>query len=158
RQSRAVRDHLVLLRRRAVGDLRPVHRPSQRECLMPEPVKAYAELEKRFVRLATLRGAVGMLLWAQAVVMPRRVAPARGEQISTLRVLAHGLLVAPEMAERLDEAQRGSEALDGWQRANLREMARRHAHATAVPGDLVEALSRAITRCETIWRDARPAS
>lgn len=125
---------------------------------MPQPVKAYAELEKRFARIAKLGGAVGMLHWDQSVVMSRGGAEARGEQISTLRVLAHELLVAPEMAALLHEAGRGGDALGAWQAANLREMTRRHAHATAVPGDLVEALSRAITRCETVWRDARPAS
>src|SRR3546814_15262592 len=37
-------------------------------------------------------------------------------------------------------------------------MRRRYDHATAVPGDRVEALSRAITRCETVWRTARAQS
>jgi carboxypeptidase Taq len=36
-------------------------------------------------------------------------------------------------------------------------MRRRWRHAAAVRGDLVEALSRAGTRCEMVWREARPA-
>lgn len=125
---------------------------------MQEPLQAYADLEARFARIAKLGGAVSMLHWDQSVVMPRGGVEARGEQISTLRVLAHELLLAPEVADLLDRARTATDELDVWQSANLREMARRHAHATAVPGRLVEALSRAVTRCETIWRDARPAA
>ncbi len=55
------------------------------------------------------------------------------------------------------EAQDGAPALDTWQRANLREMGRRRGHAAAVPGDLVEAVARISSECETVWRRARPA-
>jgi carboxypeptidase Taq len=48
--------------------------------------------------------------------------------------------------------------LDPWQRANLREMTRRRGHAAAVPGSLVEALSRVSSECEMAWRKARPAN
>src|SRR5439155_6856852 len=37
------------------------------------------------------------------------------------------------------------------------EMRRRWRHAAAVPGDLVEALSRAKSQAEAVWRTARPA-
>src|SRR5690606_25377465 len=54
------------------------------------------------------------------------------------------------------EAESGT--LDEWQAANLAEMRRNHLRAVAVPADLVSALSLACSRCETVWRKARPAS
>lgn len=110
-------------------------------------------LEDRFRRLSALSGAEGVLGWDQRVVMPPGGAEARAEQLATLSVLHHEILTAPAVAETLDAAS--SEPLDGWRAANLAEMRRRHAHATAVSADLVEALSRAGSRCEALWRDAR---
>ena len=117
---------------------------------------AYAELERRFARIAKIEAAMSVLHWDQSVMMPPGGAEARGEQIAVLRGLAHEQLADPQTGTLLDQA--GEDALDVWQSANLREMRRRYVHATAVPGDLVEALSRAITRCETIWRRARSLS
>src|SRR5260370_27919158 len=61
------------------------------------------------------------------------------------------------MGDLLDGASAQND-LDDWQRANLREMHRVWLHATAVPGDLVDAASRAASACEQVWRQARPAS
>jgi carboxypeptidase Taq len=55
----------------------------------------------------------------------------------------------------LAEADAVSDELGDWERANLREMRRRWLHATAVPGALVEAESRACSECEAVWRRAR---
>src|SRR5262249_34575510 len=41
---------------------------------------------------------------------------------------------------------------------NLAEMRRASIHATALEPRLVEALSRANSRCEQLWREARPAA
>src|SRR5262249_13838408 len=57
--------------------------------------------------------------------------------------------------ELADRAAGEDEPLDPWQRANLRLMGRRLAHAAAIPADLVEAASRAASDCETVWRAAR---
>ncbi len=37
-------------------------------------------------------------------------------------------------------------------------MRREVAHATAVPADLVAAISKACSECEMLWRKARPAN
>jgi carboxypeptidase Taq len=89
--------------------------------------------------------------------MPPGGAAARSEQLATLRSVAHQLLTAPEIADLLDAAEGEAAALGPWQRANLREMRRRWRHAAAVPADLVEAMSRACSESETVWRTARPA-
>ncbi len=118
---------------------------------------AYRQLEMRFRRIGALEQAISMLHWDAAVIMPAGGAPARAEQLATLRGIAHEQLTAPELGDLLAEAETEREALDAWQRANLREMRRRRLHATALPGALVEAESRACSECEGIWRSARSA-
>lgn len=118
---------------------------------------AYPELEARFRRLGVVEEAIAMLHWDAAAMMPPGGAAARAEQLATLRVMAHQLLSASEIGDLLAAAEGEANSLDHWERANLREMRRRWRHAAAVPEDLVEALSRARSESETVWREARPA-
>ena len=117
----------------------------------------YQEVETRFRRLGSLQEAAGILQWDTATLMPSGGAGARAEQSATLALVCHEMLTDPAIGDLLDGAERQND-LDAWQRANLREMRRGWLHATAVPGDLVEAASRAGSQCERIWREARPAS
>jgi len=125
--------------------------------VMPVMTSAYPELEERFRRLGAIEEAIAMLHWDAAAVMPPGGAASRAEQLATLRVIAHQLLSAPEIADLLAAAEGEANSLGAWQRANIREMRRRWRHAAAVPGDLIEALSRARSESETVWRQARPA-
>ncbi|HKF70240.1 MAG TPA: carboxypeptidase M32 [Stellaceae bacterium] len=117
----------------------------------------YQTLETRFRRLGTLGEATAMLGWDSATQMPEGAAPARAEQTATLRVIAHEILTQADTGDLLAgaEAQNG---LDAWQRANVHEMRRRWLHATAVPPGLVEALTKACSASEMVWRRARPAA
>jgi carboxypeptidase Taq len=117
---------------------------------------AYQQLEARFRRLSALEEAIGVLNWDSATMMPPGGAATRAEQLATLSLLAHEQLIAAELGDLVAEAEGESGALDAWQRANLREMLRRRGHAAAVPGALVEAVSRVSSKCETVWRKARP--
>jgi len=96
-----------------------------------------------------------MLHWDAAAMMPAGGAAARAEQLATLRVISHKHLTAPEIADLVAEAETESDALDEWQRANLREMRRRRVHAAALPDTLVEEESHACSKCEAVWRNAR---
>ena len=96
-----------------------------------------------------------MLHWDAAAMMPTGGAAARAEQLATLRGVAHEHLTAPEIGDLLAEAEGETRTLDAWQCANLREMRRRRLHAAAVSATLVEAMSRACSECETVWRKAR---
>lgn len=116
---------------------------------------AYQQLEARFRRLGAIEQAVSMLHWDAAAMMPPGGAAARSEQLATLRLVAHQDLTAPEIGGLLHEAEVAGNSLDAWQSANLREMRRRWRHAAALPGDLVEARSRACSECEAAWREAR---
>lgn len=108
-------------------------------------------LADRFRRIAILGEAAAMLHWDAAAVMPSGGADARAEQLATLRELSHGLLAAPETGELLAAAAEGGEGPS----VNLALMHRRWRRATALPGDLVAAISRACSRCEAAWRSAR---
>ena len=88
-------------------------------------------------------------------MMPPGGAAARGDQIAALAALRHGMITEAALCGLLDQAEAQRDSLDCWQAANLREMRRRHRHAAAVRGDLVEALSKASSVCETQWRQAR---
>ena len=116
---------------------------------------AYRQLEARFRRIGAIEQAIAVLHWDAAAIMPTGGARARAEQLATLRVLAHEELIAPELDDLVLEAERESNALDKWQRANLREIGRRRKHAAVLPASLVEAESRACSECEAVWRDAR---
>lgn len=116
---------------------------------------AYDALEKRFRRLGLVRDAAGVLQWDMAAMMPKGGADVRGDQLATLKVIIHEQMTDPAMADLIAAANEA--ALDDWRRANLREMRRAWVHASAVPGDLVEALSKAVSDCEMLWRDARAA-
>ena len=118
---------------------------------------AYARLADRFTRIATIHEAAGMLGWDAASMMPSGGGAARGDQLAVLAGLAHGMLTDTAAADDLTdaEAQGGLEAADA---ANLRLMRHAHTRATALPGSLVEAMARAGSSCEKIWREARKAS
>lgn len=115
---------------------------------------AYTTLETRFARLSAIEGAAGILGWDAQTLMPEGAAEARGDQLAALRGLAHEILTAPETADTLATAEAAG-GLDSWPAANLHEMRRAYLHAAAVPRDLVEASSRAVSRSEMVWREAR---
>ncbi|WP_421861948.1 carboxypeptidase M32 [Parvibaculum sp.] len=118
---------------------------------------AYEVLQERFERLSALYGAQAVLHWDRATMMPEGGAGARAEQQAVISLIAHETLTAPEVAELLAAAHE-ADGLDEWSRANLAEMARVHAHATATPSSLVTRLSRQKSHTEMVWRKARAAN
>lgn len=117
---------------------------------------AYATLEDRFRKMNSVAEALSVLSWDMATMMPEGAAEMRAEQVATLRGINHEQITVPDMGELLDKAAAGP--LDPWQAANLREMRRDWIHASALPADLVDALARAESACEMVWRQARPAA
>jgi len=123
-------------------------------------MKSYDEIERRFKRLTDLNGALAVLHWDSAAMMPAGGASARADQITALSLVCHDMMVDPALNDLLTKAESESdknpEDFDNWHLANLAEMRRLWQHANAVPADLVEALSQATSACEMVWRDARP--
>lgn len=117
----------------------------------------YRRLETRFERLLLLHDAAAVLHWDWATMMPRGGAEARSDQLAALKAVQHGILTDPETGDLLQAAD-AEGGLDPWPAANLREMRRMWVHATALSEDLVHALSKACSACETAWRTARADS
>jgi len=114
---------------------------------------AYELLEERFGRLGRLEGAIEILQWDTQTMMPKGSVEGRGEQLATLRVIAHELLSDPQLDDLFAKAETLS--LDGWQSANLYEMRQAWRHSNALPADLVVAISKATAACGMAWRTAR---
>ncbi len=119
-------------------------------------IASYKKLEERFRRLLTLHEASAVLHWDASTMMPKSSASAetRGEQLAVLSRFCHEILTNNETSDLLAEVE-DLEGLDNWQAANLREMRHMWVHASAVTGDLIEALSKASMSCESKWRSAR---
>ncbi len=120
---------------------------------MPD-LRGYAALEAAFGQAGVYSEIESILHWDAATHMPLAAAKVRGEQLATIKMLAHDILTGPALGGYLAQAQSDT-TLGDWQRANLREMERLVAHATAVPSDLVAALAKAASACEAVWRSAR---
>ncbi len=115
----------------------------------------YAELEKRFARMSAVNRAGAILNWDRSTMMPDGASQDRADQLATLNVIAHEMMVAPDMPDLFGRAEEGRQSLDAWRAANLREMRHAWIHASALPGDLVEARTRATSACEMVWREAK---
>lgn len=115
----------------------------------------YKQLEQEFRRLHAFRGALSLLRWDAAVMMPRGSADVRGEQLAALETEHHALLTSPRISRLLDRAQANGQGLEDWQIANLREMRRQRDHAIATPVTLISRLAKATSRAESQWLEAR---
>jgi carboxypeptidase Taq len=119
------------------------------------PASPYIQLEQEWRRLHAFHGALALLRWDAAVMMPRGSADVRGEQLAALETEHHALLTAPRITRLLDRAQANAQGLEDWQLANLREMRRQRDHAIAIPVSLISRLARATARAEVAWTEAK---
>jgi carboxypeptidase Taq len=119
------------------------------------PTPAYDALSASFLRLHHLQHLESIASWDQAVNMPPAANAARGAALAEMATLLHRLRTEPKLADDLQRA--GQEALDDFQRANLREMTRQWQQANALPEALVARRERAVSNCEHAWRSQRPA-
>ncbi len=115
----------------------------------------YQQLEQEWRRLHAFRGALSLLRWDAAVMMPRGSAAVRGEQVAALETEYHALLTTPKVTRLLDRAQANVRGLEDWQVSNLREMRRQRDHAIATPVTLISRLARATALAESQWLAAR---
>jgi carboxypeptidase Taq len=118
----------------------------------------YEQLEQEFRRLHAFRGALSLLRWDAAVMMPRGSADVRGEQLAALETEHHALLTTPKVARLLERAEAAASQLEDWPLANLREMRRQRDHAIATPPSLISRLAKATARAEVFWVEAKKAN
>jgi carboxypeptidase Taq len=110
-------------------------------------------LRARMHELKDLAGILGLMSWDQETYLPAKAGPARAAQLATLQGLYHQRLVAPEVGEWLERAERS--ALDPETRAMLSVFRRERDHAVRVPESLVRALAEAQSTGLQAWREAR---
>lgn len=115
----------------------------------------YKQLEQEWKRLHAFRGAMAILRWDAAVIMPRGSADVRGEQLAALETEYHALVTAPKITRLLDRAHANLGGLEDWEVANLREMRRQRDFAIATPVALVSRLAKAASKAEAKWLQAR---
>ncbi|UZF93033.1 carboxypeptidase M32 [Bosea sp. NBC_00550] len=118
---------------------------------------AYSDLAAHFGRIAALSNAVGILQWDNDTMMPKGAAETRAESMALLHVMRHGMATDAHIGGWLAEAENDG-GLGAWEKANLREIRRVWTVDTALPADLVEASSKAVSACEMRWRQARADS
>jgi len=118
---------------------------------------AYSDLTAHFGRISALSNAIGILQWDNDTMMPKGAAETRAESMALLHVMRHGLATDARIGDWLAAAESG-DGLGDWEKANLREIRRVWTVDTALPADLVEASSKAVSACEMRWRQARADS
>jgi carboxypeptidase Taq len=96
----------------------------------------YKQLEQEWKRLHAFRGAMSLLRWDAAVMMPRGSSDVRGEQLAALETEHHALLTAPKVTRLLDRAQANTSSLED-------------------PVALISRLAKATSRAEVRWVEAR---
>lgn len=117
---------------------------------------AYGELRKSFARIGHLGAAEATLFWESRTTMPEGGAETRGKVLATLTGIVSEALHDPRLGELLDRAEgEESNALDGWEGANLREMRRRWRHETAVPSSLASRIAEHRSVSQSVWERAR---
>ena len=118
----------------------------------------YEQLEQEFRRLHAFRGALSLLRWDAAVMMPRGSADVRGEQLAALETEHHALLTTPKVARLLERAEAGPRNWRIGRWPILREMRSQRDHAIATPPSLISRLAKATARAEVFWVEAKKAN
>ncbi|MFT5484477.1 MAG: carboxypeptidase Taq, partial [Halieaceae bacterium] len=115
---------------------------------------SYEKLESHFTGIADLNHVSSILSWDEAAMMPAGGGEARASASATLAVLIHQRSTDPALLDWIAEAENEA-GLNEWQRANVREIKRDYSNNICLPGQFVDAQSRACARSEQAWRTMR---
>ncbi|MGS0674327.1 carboxypeptidase M32 [Shewanella sp. 30m-9] len=113
----------------------------------------YETLTQHFQSISHFEHLSALGDWDQAAMMPMGGGDARGAAMAELAKHIHSLKTAPMLAHTIEEAEQLP--LTVQQQANLREIRYQYLQANVVPGDLVEAKTKAAYHCEQAWREQR---
>ena len=118
-------------------------------------MNSYEKLEGRFRQISRLSDVRSIVQWDEAVMMPSGASASRNDSLAELALVIQNLSTAPEIGMWLEDAQAHSAELNGWQKANLREMKRLYVEQTAIPPELNQKMVLARMNCEQKWRTLR---
>lgn len=122
--------------------------------------KKFTDLQRQLKQIHDLESAASVLVWDQATHMPDGGAVARGQQLATLKTLAHEMWTAPQLGKLLEDLRPHEEAQPASSfAASLIRVARREfERALSVPQDFVERFARHTSETYNAWTQARPAN
>ncbi len=117
----------------------------------------FDELRLRLAEINDIAHASSVLGWDQQVMMPRRGAAVRAEQLATLGRIAHEKFTSPEIGRLLDELAGFEQQhdYDSFEASLVRVTRRDWEKARRVPADLRAEMSRASSLALPVWVDAR---
>jgi carboxypeptidase Taq len=122
--------------------------------------KHLEELLPLIWRIYDIHSAAALLEWDQQTYMPPKGAEARGQQIATLRRMAHELHVSDEYGHALSLAQGAVEDLDpdSDEACLVREVSRQFQKKRRVPAEWVGEFSETTSQAIQAWQQARSES
>ncbi|KAF8926168.1 hypothetical protein BGZ47_002863 [Haplosporangium gracile] len=111
-----------------------------------------------------LNGIGGILQWDQEVMMPKKAAAVRSEQMSVLVGILHEILTSPVQGALLDELEcrKNHEdltaVLNPFELANIRLARKQYKEETQVPVEITKACAALNSKASAAWTEAREKS
>jgi len=120
----------------------------------------FEELKCRLAEVTDLGRTMRLVAWDQQVMMPRTGAPARAEQLATLRGIIHERFTDDRIGELLEELRPYEASLpaDSDEASIVRVVRRDYEKARRVPTELAAELARAASQGHEVWIEARAES
>ena len=117
----------------------------------------FDELRQRLAEITDIGRTMSLLSWDQEVMMPRRGAAVRAEQLGTLARIGHAAFTDPEIGRLLDACRDWSEQheYDSFEASLVRVVSRDWDKARRVPTELRAEMTRSAARAIPVWREAR---
>ena len=114
---------------------------------------SYKKLKDIFHESSIVSDIEGILHWDMATNMPVNARIHRADQLAFMAKFKHNLLSNNQVNDLINQTNENK--LSVKDRANFCEMKREHLFISALPKDLIEALSKASAECEGLWQLAR---
>jgi carboxypeptidase Taq len=117
----------------------------------------FDELRQRLAEVVDLGKTMSLLSWDQQVLMPKRGAGIRAEQLATVGRIAHLKFTSSEVGKLIDDLRGWAEQhdYDSLEASLVRVAARDWEKASKVPADLRAEMSRSAALANQVWVDAR---
>ncbi len=114
----------------------------------------YEQYVTKMQQLADVRNALAVLQWDQETYLPAKGARLRGQQISTLSELSHGLFISQELGDLLEELSVRPDLSEG-QKRNVERTREDYLKNKKYTSAFVRALSDQTNKAFHAWIEAR---
>jgi carboxypeptidase Taq len=138
----------AVLEAEAPTELRIPKRPMARSESVEQPLRT------QISELRHLDQTIALLDWDEETMLPSAGRAERGEQLATLEVIRHAMLVSDRLGDLVEEVAAQSEGNERLSR-ELTLLRRLRRHALALPQDLVRQFATAKSQSLGAWEEAR---